>query len=48
MRFASGAIQASAYDDLGMTAAESVEKAVAQTEDGTLAAYWEELMNHEG
>ena len=47
VRFVTHAEQAGIYDDLGATAAESVEKAVEQAADAKLSALWKDLNEHE-
>ena len=47
IRFVIRAESAGVYDDLGATAAESVEKAVSEMEDAALSAIWREMCEHE-
>ncbi len=46
LRFVSGGLEAAAHDDIGGTALEGLEKAVAQFEDEALAGLWEEACRH--
>ena len=46
LRFISDGMQVGIYDDLGMTASESVQKAVESLEDPDFSLIWEEVNDH--
>lgn len=47
LRFVEGMTQANAYDDLGQTAEEGLQKAVGETDNPVLAAMWRGMTEHE-